>query len=198
MAVELPELLLADVTDWEEWLAAHHGQPTGVWLVLAKKGVTDPTHLTYDEALEVALCHGWIDGQVRGRDGATFFQRFTPRRPRSVWSQRNVGLVTRLTADGRMKAAGVLQVEQARADGRWDVAYRQADAPVPEDFAAAIAADADAAAMFTILSSQNRFALLFRLGNVKRAETRTRRIEQFVAMLARGETIYPQKRTRSG
>ena len=195
MAVETPELLVIDRVAWLDWLTEHHTEPDGVWLVLAKKGVTDPTSLTYDEALEEALCHGWIDGQVRRRDGSTFFQRFTPRRARSIWSKRNVAIVERLTADGRMQPRGQEQVDRARADGRWDSAYRQADGEVPADLAAAVQASPKAAAMFEILTRQNRFALCFRVQNVKRAETRIRKIAAFVEMLERGETIYPQKRT---
>jgi uncharacterized protein YdeI (YjbR/CyaY-like superfamily) len=126
----------------------------------------------------------------------TYRQRFTPRRPRSPWSKRNVEHVARLLAEGRMHEAGIAEVERAKADGRWEVAYAgQATIEVPADLVAALAAEPDAAAMFEILSSQNRYAILYRLSNAKRADTRERRIKQFVEMLARGETIYPQKRT---
>ena len=118
MSQAQPELTLADARAWRRWLARNHADPTGVWLVLAKKGTTDPTSLTYDEALLEALCHGWIDGQVRRRDEATYLQRFTPRRERSPWSRRNVGLAERLVADGRMHAAGLAEIERAKADGR--------------------------------------------------------------------------------
>jgi uncharacterized protein YdeI (YjbR/CyaY-like superfamily) len=197
MAAELPELLVADVAAWRAWLAEHHAGADGVWLVLAKQGTTRPTSLTYDEALDEALCQGWIDGQLRRRDETTYHQRFTPRRARSAWSRRNVGIVERLTAEGRMRQAGVVAVEAAKADGRWDVAYAgRADMEVPADLIAALDAEPAARAMFESLNSQNRFAVLYRLGTAKRAETRARRVEQFVAMLARGETIYPQKPTR--
>jgi len=167
--------------------------------VLAKKGTIDPTRLTYDEALEEALCQGWIDGQRRSGDASTFVQRFTPRRARSPWSQRNVGIVARLTSEGRMRPAGEAEVERAKADGRWQAAYEgQRVIAVPADLAAALAAEPKAQAMFEILTSQNRYAILFRIAGAKRAETRARRIEQFVEMLARGETIHPQKRTLSG
>ncbi len=193
-----PELLVPDAAAWHEWLAANHADPTGVWLVLAKKAALahpdPPTTLTYAEALDEALCHGWIDGQARRRDDLTSFQRFTPRRARSPWSARNVGHIARLTDEGRMRPAGLAEVERARSDGRWEAAYAgPATAEVPDDVAAAIAADPAAAAMFERLTSQNRYAILHRLGQLKRAETRTRRIEEYVAMLARGETIYPQK-----
>jgi uncharacterized protein YdeI (YjbR/CyaY-like superfamily) len=194
MAVELPELIVEDAVAWREWLAANHSSSAGVWLVLANKGTTKPTSLRYDEALEEALCYGWIDGQVKGRDGATHVQRFTPRRARSAWSKRNVGLVERLVAEGRMDPAGLAEVERAKADGRWDVAYAgQASIEVPADLAAALAAEPKAQAMFETLSKQNRYAVLYRITTAVRPETRARRIAQFVAMLARGETIHPQR-----
>jgi uncharacterized protein YdeI (YjbR/CyaY-like superfamily) len=196
MAVELPELIVRDPAAWRAWLAEHHADPAGVWLVLAKKGTEKPTSLTYDEALEEALCHGWIDGQARRRDEATYRQRFTPRRRRSAWSKRNTGIAERLRAEGRMHPAGHAEVERAKADGRWDAAYAgPASIEVPPDLAEALAAEPKAQVMFETLNSQNRYAVLYRIATAKRAHTRARRIEQFVAMLARGETIHPQKRT---
>lgn len=193
---EAQELVVADVAAWRKWLAEHHGDDDGVWLVLAKKGVTDPTRLTYAEALDEALCYGWIDGQRRTRDDTTFQQKFTPRRSRSPWSKRNVGIVERLTKEGRMHAAGLAEVQRAKDDGRWDAAYgSQAEMEVPDDLAAALAAEPKAAAMFEVLTSQNRFAILYRVNDAKRPETRAKRLAQFVAMLAKGETIYPQRRT---
>jgi uncharacterized protein YdeI (YjbR/CyaY-like superfamily) len=190
------DLVVSDVAAWRSWLARHVGDPAGVWLVLAKKGTTNPTSLTYDEALEEALCHGWIDGQVRRRDAATYRQRFTPRRARSPWSRRNVGIVERLTGEGRMQPAGLAEVERARGDGRWEAAYAgQSTIEVPADLAAALAAVPKAEAMFGRLTSQNRYAILYRVQAAGRATTRARRIEQFVSMLARGETVYPQTRT---
>jgi len=198
MADELPELTVRDVKEWRRWLRQHHAAPRGVWLVLAKKGATEPTTLTYDQALEEALCHGWIDGQVRRGDATSYFQRFTPRRPKSQWSQRNVELVTRFTAEGRMHPAGIAAFEAAKADGRWELAYAgQAGMEVPSDLIAALHADPQAQAMFDVLSSQNRYAVLYRVQQAKRADTRQRRIAQFVEMLSRGETIHPQKRQRS-
>lgn len=195
---EQPELVVPDAAAWHEWLAANHADPTGVWLALAKKAAFSdpdpPTTLTYAEALDEALCHGWIDGQARRRDELTTFQRFTPRRARSPWSTRNVSHVARLTEEGRMHAAGFAEVERAKADGRWEAAYAgPATAVVPDDLAAALAASPAASAMFERLTSQNRYAILHRLGQLKRAETRTRRIGEYLAMLERGETIYPQK-----
>jgi len=190
----LEELVVADAADWRAWLARHHGESPGVWLVLAKKGKTDPTALTYDEALLEALCHGWIDGQIRRRDEESYRQRFTPRRQRSIWSSRNVALAEQLLAEGRMRPAGKAAVERAREDGSWEKAYAgPATIEVPDDLAAALAAQPQAAATFARLTSRNRFAILYRLSTAKRAETRSRRLEQYVAMLARGESIYPQR-----
>lgn len=196
MPAEPPELVVPDAGAWRAWLGAHHADPTGVWLVLAKRGTTEPTRLSYDDALEEALCHGWIDGQVRRRDEGTYRQRFTPRRARSPWSARNVTLVARLTDDGRMHPAGLAEVDRARADGRWDAAYAgQAAAEPPADLLAALAADPRARRMFDILTAQNRYAVIYRVTSAKRADTRSRRIAQFVEMLARGETPHPQRRT---
>ncbi len=193
MSDDLPILTVADVDAWAEWLARHGASAAGVWLVLAKKGTTAPTSLTYDQALEQALCHGWVDGQLARGDEATFRRRFTPRRPGSAWSQRNVALVTRLDGAGRLQAGGRQAVERARADGTWDAAYAgQATMEVPPDLVAALAADPSAAAMFDRLVAANRYAVLYRVTTAKRASTRQRRVEELVAMLARGETIHPQ------
>lgn len=196
MPVELPDLTVPDAVAWRRWLETDGEQSAGVWLVLAKKGTSAPTRLSHDDALLEALCFGWIDGQVQRVDDATFRQRFTPRRRRSGWSRRNVELVEQLTAQGRMHPRGLAEVERARADGRWDAAY---DGPrniaVPEDLAVALAAEPRAQAMFDILTSQNRYAVLYRIDQAKRVDTRQRRIADFVAMLARGETVHPQKRS---
>jgi uncharacterized protein YdeI (YjbR/CyaY-like superfamily) len=194
---ELQQLLVPDAAAWREWLTENHAMPSGVWLVLAKKGTTTPTTLDYHGALEQALCFGWIDGQVKRRDEATFQQRFTPRRPRSIWSRNNVENIARLELEGLMHPAGQAAVERAKADGRWEAAYAgPGTIEVPADFTEALAASPDAAAMFDVLTSQNRYALLFRLTGIKRADTRARRIEQYVGMLERGETIYPQRAQR--
>ena len=196
MADELPVLTVADAAAWHSWLDEHHGDLKGVWLLLAKKGITQPTSLTYAQALEEALCQGWIDGQARRGDECTYQQRFTPRRARSPWSSRNVGIVERLTIDGRMQRAGLAEVERAKADGRWTIAYAgQATIEVPTDLSAALRANPDAQAMFDILSSHNRYAILYRIHSARRADTRARRIEQFIAMLVRRETVHPQRRT---
>lgn len=186
---------MRDRAAWRRWLGRHHGELEGVWLVLAKKGTTKPTSLDYDQALEEALCHGWIDGQVRRRDETTYRQRFTPRRRRSAWSKRNTEKAERLLAEGRMHPAGIAEMERAKADGRWTAAYRgSAEMEVPPELAVALAADPKALATFEALSRQNRYAILYRLATAKRADTRARRLEEFVAMLARGETIHPQKK----
>jgi len=193
MADELPDLVVLDSAAWRRWLAANHASSAGVWLRLAKKGMNEPTQLRYAEALDEALCHGWIDGQVRRFDEASYRQRFTPRRPRSAWSQNNVANIERLLGEGRMTPAGVAAFEAARADGRLDRAYPgQASIEVPDDLAAALEAEPAARASFESLSSQNRYAVLLRIHQAARPQTRAQRIERFVAMLARGETPHPQ------
>jgi uncharacterized protein YdeI (YjbR/CyaY-like superfamily) len=192
-AVQLAELLVPDAKALRAWLLANHETSSGVWLVLTRKGGT-VTSLTWQQAVDEALCVGWIDGQGRARDSETSSIRFTPRRPRSPWSQRNVGHVARLEAEGRMLPAGWRAVEAAKADGRWEAAYAgQSEAELPADLAAAIAADPAAQAMFDVLTKTNRFALIYRLGAVKRPATRERKIAEFVGMLARQETPHPQK-----
>jgi uncharacterized protein YdeI (YjbR/CyaY-like superfamily) len=194
MAIELEELLVPDAQAWRAWLEANHADSPGVWLVLHKKG-GDVTELDYEAALLEALCFGWIDGQARKRDAGSSFQRMTRRGPRSPWSQRNVARVARLEAEGRMTAAGRAAVDSAKADGRWDAAYAgQATAEVPADLAEAIAAVPAAQEMFDVLTSVNRYALVYRTNSVKRAATRERKIAGFVEMLARGETPYPQQK----
>jgi uncharacterized protein YdeI (YjbR/CyaY-like superfamily) len=195
MADELAHLLVVDVAAWRAWLGANHESSSGVWLRLAKKGTTEPTSLSYGDALIESLCHGWIDGQVRRFDEVTYMQRFTPRRPRSAWSKNNVAKVERLMREGRMLPAGLVAFERARQDGRLQDAYPgQASIAVPADLAAALDGEPAALATFQTLTSQNRYAVLLRISQAKRADTRARRIERFVAMLARGETVHPQKR----
>ncbi|WP_427134158.1 YdeI/OmpD-associated family protein [Pseudarthrobacter sp. S9] len=192
MAAELEELLVKDAVAWRAWLEAHHAESPGVWLVLHKKGGS-VTELDYAAALDEALCFGWIDGQGRRRDEESSFQRMTRRGPRSPWSARNVGHIERLEAAGKMTTAGRAAVESAKTDGRWEAAYSgAATAEVPEDLAAAIAAEPRAQAMFEVLSSVNRYALIYRTNAVKQASTRERKIAGFVDMLARYETPYAQ------
>ena len=192
--IETPELLVADADGWRGWLEANHASSAGVRLVLAKKGASGLTALTYDDALPEALCYGWIDGHLTRRDDATYCVRFTPRRARSSWSERNVESAERLIADGRMRPAGLAEVERAKADGRWEMAYGgSATIEVPDDLHEALAASPRAQAMWDVLTRTNRFAVLYRVHEAKRPETRARRIAQYVDMLARGETPYPQK-----
>jgi uncharacterized protein YdeI (YjbR/CyaY-like superfamily) len=187
-----PPLYVASAADWDAWLAREHDHSGGVWLKLAKKGSGLPS-IPYADLLEVALTWGWIDAQRKPLDRAFFLQRFTPRRPNSPWSKINTDKAEQLIAAGRMKPPGLRQVEAAKADGRWAAAYAgQRSAEVPGDLRQALDASPGAAELFGRLSSQNRYAILYRLQSAKRPETRTRRIRQFVAMLARGETIYPQ------
>jgi uncharacterized protein YdeI (YjbR/CyaY-like superfamily) len=187
------ELLVSDAAGWRAWLAMHHDSPDGVWLVLAKKETVEPTSLNHDQALEEALRHGWIDGQLRRRDSGTYFQRFTRRRPRSAWSRRNIEMAERLLAEGRMHPSGKAELQRAKADGRSEAAYAgSATIEVPPDLEVALAAEPRAREMFGRLSRQNRFAILYRIGTAKRPETRERRIKHFVEMLARGETLHPQ------
>jgi uncharacterized protein YdeI (YjbR/CyaY-like superfamily) len=191
--VDVPELLVADAAEWRSWLSDQHSTSAGVWLVLAKKGTTDPTALVYDDALAEAICFGWIDGQIAKRDEATFRRRFSPRGARSLWSKRNVALAEKLADSGRMHRSGEEQVRRAKQDGRWEAAYAgQADAQVPEDLAEALTANPRANEMFGTLTGANRYAILYRIHTATKAKTRARRIEQLVEMLARGETIHPQ------
>ena len=191
---ETPELLVADADGWCVWLAANHATSPGVRLVLAKKGASDPTGLTYDQALPEALSYGWIDGHLTRRDDATYRVRFTPRRARSSWSQRNVEIAERLIADGRMRPAGLAEVQRAKADGRWERAYGgSASIEVPDDLHDALAASPRAQAMWDVLTRTNRYAVLYRVHEAKRPETRARRIADYVEMLARGDTPHPQK-----
>ncbi|WP_426998127.1 YdeI/OmpD-associated family protein [Pseudarthrobacter sp. N5] len=194
MAVELEELLVPTAAEWRAWLETHCAESPGVWLVLHKKGGS-VTELDYEAALQEALCFGWIDGQGRGRDSESSFQRMTRRGPKSPWSERNVDRISRLESEGRMTDAGRAAVESAKADGRWEAAYSgQATAEVPADLAAAIAAVPEAQAMFEVLTSVNRYALIYRTNSVKQAATRERKIAGFVEMLTRGEAPYPQKK----
>lgn len=179
-----PELCVADAGAWRAWLDAHEDTSDGVWLVLAKKGTTEPTSLRYDEALDEALCSGWIDGQKRSRDAATFLQRFTPRRARSMWSVRNPEHIARLEAAGRMRERGRAEVDKAQADGRWDRAYEgSADAVVPDDLAAALAADPELGARFEALTRAERFSILGSLMTAATLETRARRLAKVLDQL---------------
>lgn len=186
-----PVLTCASVEAWETWLQAHGDSSTGVWLRLAKKS-SGQTTLTYAQALDSALCFGWIDGQKKGESDGFWLQRFSPRTARSIWSRINTEKAEALVQAGRMRPAGLREIEAARQDGRWARAYASASsAAVPADLQAALDAEPKARAFFDALDRQNRYAILFRIHNVKRAETRAKKIAQFVAMLARGEKLHP-------
>jgi uncharacterized protein YdeI (YjbR/CyaY-like superfamily) len=177
---------------FETWLSKNHDREPEVWIRIFKKASGKPT-IAPDEAIDVCLCWGWIDAIRKSLDEESFLQRYTPRGRKSLWSQVNVDKVARLVAKGRMTDHGLAHVEAARADGRWDKAYRSATDEVPADLMAAIDAEPQARAMFDVLTAQNRFALIFRLGQIKTAAGRAKKIADFVAMLARGETLHPQK-----
>ncbi len=177
-------MTLAGPDAWREWLIEHEATSDGVWLRLARKGVTVPTSLTYPEAVEEALCSGWIDGQRRSYDATTLLQRFTPRRSRSVWSRRNVELIGRLTAAGRLRERGAAEVERARRDGRWDRAYAgPATAEVPDELAAALRAHPDAAAAFAALGRSARYSALHPILIAAGEATRERRIRALIERL---------------
>jgi uncharacterized protein YdeI (YjbR/CyaY-like superfamily) len=183
-----------DAANFENWLKQNHASETEVWIKLHKVGSGLPS-ITAKEAIDVVLCWGWIDAIRKSFDGQSFLQRYTPRGRRSVWSQVNVDNVARLIDAGRMTAHGLAHVEAAKADGRWAHAYAAGRAfKIPDDLQAAIDAEPKAVAMLATLSAQNRFALAFRVHNMKTDAGRRRKIESFVAMLQRGETIYPQGR----
>jgi uncharacterized protein YdeI (YjbR/CyaY-like superfamily) len=188
---ELPVLPFASKKKWADWLARQHDKSTGVWLKIAKKDAGIAS-VTYDEALDVALCYGWIDGQKKGFDEQFWLQKFTPRGPKSIWSKINTEKAERLIASGEMQPAGLRAIELAKQDGRWETAYAgQKTISVPKDLQAALDKNKKAKAFFATLNSVNRYAILFRIHNAKRPETRARRIQQFVEMLERGEKIHP-------
>ena len=181
-----------DVGAFEAWLARNHDREPEVWIKIHKVG-SGLKSITPREAIDAALCWGWIDAIRKGFDDRSFLQRYSPRGPKSVWSRINIDNVARLTAEGRMTEHGLKHVEAAKADGRWDKAYRVKDAAVPPDLQAAIDADPKARAMFAVLTAQNRFALIFRTSQMKTEAGRRKKIADLVAMLARGETPHPQK-----
>jgi uncharacterized protein YdeI (YjbR/CyaY-like superfamily) len=186
-----PMLAFPDPASWEKWLAAEHAGASGLWLKLAKKGCPHTT-VSYAEALDTALCFGWIDGQKRPLDDDYWLQRFTPRKPKGKWSKINRGKAEALIAAGRMRPTGLREVEAAQADGRWDAAYDgQSTATVPDDLRQALDQDADAAAFFATLDRGNRYAILYRVQEAKKPETRAARIDKFVAMLHDHQTVHP-------
>lgn len=188
---EYPQLRFESAKAWDDWLAKNHQSAAGVWAVLAKKASGVPS-VGYPEVLDIAISYGWIDGQRQALDDTHYLQKFTPRGPRSRWSKINRDKATRMIESGEMKLAGLREVERAKADGRWAAAYDgQGTAGVPDDLQKALDANPAAKEFFATLNSQNRYAVLYRVNDAKRPETRARRIVQFVEMLARGEKLYP-------
>jgi uncharacterized protein YdeI (YjbR/CyaY-like superfamily) len=188
----LPVLAFGTEGEWRAWLAENHASSAGVWVSIAKAG-TEIASVRYPEVLEHAICFGWIDGRRERLDEERFLQRFTPRRARSPWSKINREKAERLTEEGQMQDAGLEQVRRAKEDGRWDRAYAsQREATVPEDLQRELDRSPAAAASFAALNSQNRYAILYRLGQARRPETRARRLAEYVRMLEAGETLHPQ------
>ena len=190
-ADSLPIMSFETQQDWERWLTEYHTKTVGIWLKIAKKETGIPS-VSYAEALESAICYGWIDGQKAPFDGMYWLQKFTPRRPKSIWSKVNCDKATALIAEGRMQPAGLQQVELAKADGRWDVAYEsQSKITIPADFQRELDKNQKAMDFFSTLDSANRYAILFRIQTAKKPETRSARIHKFIEMLAKNEKIYP-------
>jgi uncharacterized protein YdeI (YjbR/CyaY-like superfamily) len=188
---DLPIVPFASRSAWEAWLEEQHATSSGLWLKIAKKGSGIET-ISYGEALEAALCYGWIDGQKASFDDHYWLQRFTPRRPRSKWSKVNRQKATELIEKGEMKPAGLREVERAKADGRWDAAYdAQSTATVPEDLRRELEKNDKARRFYATLDSTNRYAILYQIQDAKKPETRARRIEKYVAMLAEQKKLYP-------
>lgn len=194
---ELPTKLFATAGAWEEWLDRNHARSPGVWLKIAK-ATAGVESVSYAQALEIALLFGWIDGQKQTFDARHWLQKFTPRVAKSPWSERNRGIAMRLIEEGRMRPAGLAAVESAKSDGRWERAYAsQRGATVPPDLQRALDAAPEARGFFETLESHNRYAILYRVQDAKKPETRAKRIADFVGMLARGETLHPRSRSRS-
>ena len=190
-APELDILLFETPADWARWLEKHHAASSGLWVRLAKKD-SGVQSTTYAETLDVALCYGWIDSHKKTHDETSWLQKFTPRGPKSIWSKVNTEKVKQLIENGQMRPAGLKAIEAAQKDGRWDAAYEsQSKAIVPDDLQAELDQNAKAKAFFETLNSVNRYAILFRVQTAKKAETRAKRIKQFIEMLEKGEKIYP-------
>ena len=188
---DLPMMAFETQREWEAWLEEHHADTPGVWVTMARKG-TDISSITHAEALESALCYGWIDGQTASVDSRQWRQKFTPRRPKSIWSRVNCEKATALIANRRMQPAGLRQVELAKSDGRWDAAYEPPSTiAIPDDLQRALDANQTAKDFFGTLDSRNRYAVLFRIHTAKKSATRAGRIEKFIAMLANHEKIHP-------
>ncbi|TCM91083.1 uncharacterized protein YdeI (YjbR/CyaY-like superfamily) [Paenibacillus sp. BK033] len=194
---ELPILHFPDQPAFERWLAEQYDQSSGIWLQISKKNAASPS-VTYHEALDVALCYGWIDSHKRKHDEESWIQRFSPRGPKSIWSQINKDKAEALLAAGKMQPSGLKAIEIAKQNGLWDKAYEsQSNAAIPEDFALELARSEKAQQFFETLDKQNRYAILFRIHNAKKQETRVKKIRQFIEMLEKGEKIYPSKKDGS-
>ncbi|HTP11172.1 MAG TPA: YdeI/OmpD-associated family protein [Anaerolineae bacterium] len=190
-ATELPIKLFKTQKAWTTWLNKNHAKSAGVWVQIAKK-TSDLKSVSYAEAVEVALCYGWIDGQGKGLDESAYLQKFTPRGPRSIWSKINRTKAMELIKSGRMQPAGLAAIDRAKQNGQWEAAYdSHRTATVPDDLQAALNRNPKAKAFFTTLDSTNRYAILWRVQTAKKAETRARRIEQFVTMLENHEKLHP-------
>jgi len=188
--LDLPVKLFKTPAAWEKWLEANHAKSAGIWMQIAKKA-SGLSSATYQEALDVALCFGWIDGQKRPFDARTWLQRFTPRGPRSLWSKVNTGKAEALIKSGRMRSAGLAAIESAKASGRWESAYQPWSNPdVPPELQAALDASPNAKAFFETLRGRNRYGVIFRVQTAKKPETRAKRIADFIARLERGETLF--------
>jgi uncharacterized protein YdeI (YjbR/CyaY-like superfamily) len=198
MTADSETMLFPSQAAFAQWLAEHHDSSDGVWLRHAKKGAPEPS-VTYQEALEVALCFGWIDGQKRALDATHYLQRWTPRRQRSLWSKVNREKALRYIEEGKMQPSGLAEIERARRDGRWDAAYDSAStASVPPELLAAFEEHPGAAEFFATLNAQNRYAFLFRLQTAKRPETRLRKAREYAAMLAQHQMLHPVMAKKPG
>jgi uncharacterized protein YdeI (YjbR/CyaY-like superfamily) len=191
MGDERETIFFASQADWEAWLEDHHQESTGIWMRMAKKASGIPS-INYDEALEIALCFGWIDGQKDKWEEPYWIQRFTPRRPKSNWSKVNCEKVERLATEGKLRPAGLREVERAKADGRWEAAYAsQRSIEVPDDLRLALEQHEPARLFFETLNKRNRYAILYRIQDAKKSETRAKRIQQTIEMLKEGKKLYP-------
>lgn len=183
-------MLFASHHEWEDWLTVHQAEPRGLWLKIAKKGAESPS-VSYAEALDCALCYGWIDGQKKACDDAFWLQKFTPRRPKSLWSRGNTKKAMQLIASGRMTPAGLREIDRAKKDGRWDAAYgSQRTLTIPDDFQAELDRHPQARAFFDTLNKTNRYAICYRIETAKKPQTRQARIDTFTVMLERNDKIY--------
>ncbi len=188
-AVILPTLLFENASAWESWLESHLDNAIGIWMQISKKGATKPS-VSYEEALDIALCYGWIDGQTKSLDDEYFLRKFTPRRKNSMWSKRNIGKVAALVKAERIRPSGQAEIDAAKADGRWERAYASpSNIQVPEDFQKALAKNKEAKTFFGALNKSQRYSFLWRIETTKRAETRQRKIAQFIDLLKNHKTV---------